>query len=891
MKKTFNNFLTKVDYFGERISLRLNKQTSSKTELGGLITILLFLSLSSIWMYQSLSVFYHTNPKVSIETQYLIEREEINLNSVSMPLAFGFTNYGSIPMNLSQYMIFKVSFKESINSANGTVHETYLDLNYCTKENFPLMTDFHFAYYGLNSMFCIKNQNFTVKGYWDELIMKYLSIKTFYCNHNDCRSFEEIKNFLSQQLIYFNIYTFNNALNPQKYETPITQHMLNLYSGIKLNFNKIVEVYIKNEVLESDDNIVFPNFMKENFTSVSYDYKDMDDNFITQDGCLMEYQIISSKNKVIYHRVYTKITEVLASIGGLMHVLMFVLRLICFVFSRMNHNVKILNKIYHYDIEDEDNDDDSYNKGFANRIIKIANENPKYTKAVSRALTKVHGSDGVSSFSKDFINSNSNSNSKIEEENISVNRDMRNCNKINVNNFMDKEGNTNTNTNTRLTISNKNKLPVDSDGNVNANPPDKSRNKFNYNANNHLAECKIPTAAITTNGDVNTNINTNTKIQSSKAIANLKSKISIHPNDDKWDIANKESNIVVENVDDKKDSNKINDDNVYNPNPNNNASPKSNVSKISYDEEVIIDTKEKKKEKRLHSLRRTSKNILMLFNFAKGPIGRKSKVVNTQNIQDEEKGKLERIDSDRDILVNLSNPENNVQDDNLFSPSTEVNNNIAKQNLSPLTLKDDEGNNNLPNNNKIIPCISTAIKRKATLAITEKKSEHEVKDLIQTIISIKSDKHNLNFSLFEIFKLFACRCFIKRNLNSKYLLYNKSSQILDEILDLCNIIHKLEELEKLKMILLSKEQLALFNFISKDWCSLNNTKLINSKINEMKEFNKNQESLAKVFVGFLKELGNKSEHDEEVNEVNEKLLDFLHEDFKNNFIQALEEKN
>lgn len=866
MMNTFYNTLSRLDYFGERISLRLNKQTSSKTELGGFLTSLLFLSIFSIWIYQSLSVFYHTSPKVSIETQYLIEREEINLNSTTMPLAFGFTNFGSVPLDLSQYMIFKVSLHESINSANGTVYVTYLDFKLCEKENFPLISDDHFAYYGLNSMYCLKNQNFTIKGYWDETIMNYLSIKTFYCVENYCKSSEEINKLLSQQLIYFNVYTLNNALNPQKYETPITQHLLNLYSGIKLNFNKIVEVYIKNENLQSDDNILFPNFMKENYNSISYDYREMDDNSITKDGCLMEYQLISSKNKVIYYRVYTKITEVLASIGGLMNVLMFLLKLICSMFSRMTHNVKILNKIYHYDIEDEE-EDERRNYGFANRLVKIANENPKYTRAVSRALTKMHNSD-FSSKTDSIIENN-------QQNKISVSGSdckERNKNMISIS-FDDKNGN--------------------------VNPVDKSRNK--YAQSSHI-DYKIPTEAKTTNGQTSMKIISNT-IDTNKYIpCKLKSKISIHPNDNKWEVSNKEPSKLL---DDKYRDMKITSDQQTN---NNFTTQKSNDSKISLEEEYIIankENKEKKKEKRLSSLRRASKNILMLFNFAKGtgPSSRKSKDVNTNNMQNlgnqnYKEEILERIDSDMDILVNANvnnKSEKNCNNDKLISPSTEA---INYQYEHPLTLKEDENENEIENNKNLqthhkknTPAHTSNIKRTATMAITEKKSEHEVKDLIQTIISIKSDKHNLNFSLFEIFKTFACRCFIKRHLNSRYLLYNKSYGILDEILDVCNIIQKLDELEKIKMILLSKEQLALFNFISKDWCSLNNPKLINSKVNEMKEFNKNQESLAKVFVSFLKELGTKSQHDEEVNEVNEKLLDFLHEDFKNNFIQALDEKN
>jgi hypothetical protein len=59
----------------------------------------------------------------------------------------------------------------------------------------------------------------------------------------------------------------------------------------------------------------------------------------------------------------------------------------------------------------------------------------------------------------------------------------------------------------------------------------------------------------------------------------------------------------------------------------------------------------------------------------------------------------------------------------------------------------------------------------------------------------------------------------------------------------------------------------------------------NSKINEMKEFNKSRDDLAKYLIKFLKDLGSERVFTKEQNQINEKLLDFLHDDFKHNLLK------
>ena len=90
---------------------------------------------------------------------------------------------------------------------------------------------------------------------------------------------------------------------------------------------------------------------------------------------------------------------------------------------------------------------------------------------------------------------------------------------------------------------------------------------------------------------------------------------------------------------------------------------------------------------------------------------------------------------------------------------------------------------------------------------------------------------------------------INPNLRDKFYLYNKSKLALDEYLDISYIIQKLEELEKLKFVCLNINQLAVFNYISKDICTLSESNPL-SAIKRFKEFNNDSIKLAQTIASF-----------------------------------------
>jgi hypothetical protein len=98
---------------------------------------------------------------------------------------------------------------------------------------------------------------------------------------------------------------------------------------------------------------------------------------------------------------------------------------------------------------------------------------------------------------------------------------------------------------------------------------------------------------------------------------------------------------------------------------------------------------------------------------------------------------------------------------------------------------------------------------------------------------------------------------------------------VEEFMDITHIIQKLEEFEKFKIVMFNSEQLALFNFISKELMSLDELKLNNHDMTIFKNFGKDKENLAQIIMNFREKIKFMN-----VDDIDRKLFSLLNEEMK-----------
>lgn len=113
-------------------------------------------------------------------------------------------------------------------------------------------------------------------------------------------------------------------------------------------------------------------------------------------------------------------------------------------------------------------------------------------------------------------------------------------------------------------------------------------------------------------------------------------------------------------------------------------------------------------------------------------------------------------------------------------------------------------------------------------------------------------------------------------LRKKKILYDRSNLVVNEFLDISFIIHKLEEFEKFKLTAFSPEQLALFNFISKELISLNTEKTNLHRMTSIRNFNKDKINLVCMILNFKEKMKNS----ENIDPIDAKLYELINEELK-----------
>jgi len=139
-------------------------------------------------------------------------------------------------------------------------------------------------------------------------------------------------------------------------------------------------------------------------------------------------------------------------------------------------------------------------------------------------------------------------------------------------------------------------------------------------------------------------------------------------------------------------------------------------------------------------------------------------------------------------------------------------------------------------------------------------------------------KKRINFSFIETMKTNLCCCLItKQRLKNKLKLYDEGIKKMDKMLDICYLMNKLEELEKMKFVFFNKKQLTMFNLLSKDVCSLNSNKKSLNIFNKMKKFESDKVEIEKV----LRETKEKSLNKTlDLNEMDKRLFNMLSADIR-----------
>jgi hypothetical protein len=345
-----------IDMFGESIHLNIKKQWKSKTCFGGILTIVTFSFLIAAAWLMGNDILYKNQPTTDLEDMLLEQRPFYALDKYSFPMAFCFQDYDQLTYNIPSYFRFEVNNVRTF-TFNQTTVTTQLEYENCTYNHFPKMDRKALDGAGITNYLCLKNQNVTIGGYWDSIIdgIQYNVFRLRMCDNGTdggtCAPQAEIDDFISRRPIAFNLYFQNTIINQKKYIDPIEYFIFVLYKNIRLSSSKVLNMYIRKQIIETDEGFFFDEPRKD--FSLAYDTSDNDDSDPLK-ASLMDINLFVANRQPFYHRRYIKIQTIIANIGGLSKTLFVIMYVLSFYISQVKLNKTILNKIIEFDIEKED---------------------------------------------------------------------------------------------------------------------------------------------------------------------------------------------------------------------------------------------------------------------------------------------------------------------------------------------------------------------------------------------------------------------------------------------------------------------------------------------------------------------------------------------------------
>ena len=315
-------FFKKFDLFGIRPSVYFEGKIRSGTTFGFCLTFLLLVFTAICFGYFGQDLYYRQNPTIVNHAEYYPFPEKVTLDPEITPIIIEFNSplgdvYYTDP-SLIRLTIGQLTIARIQNQTNVSFDEYPMEI--CSNSYFNNVENGNRGYFqqkNLASYFCIPRnlKNLTMQGAFDQDVFQTIKITAYRCNNitsnNTCLSNDEISNKMARGFVgvYFldYIYDVGNYLHPKKPQPK------EIFTNFVLNSQKEVDVFLRNNYLQTEDGIVFPaqniDRMVNYDSQAEFDFKTENPDFF------MIYFRIKQENSY-FVRSYRRVQDLLAQIGG-----------------------------------------------------------------------------------------------------------------------------------------------------------------------------------------------------------------------------------------------------------------------------------------------------------------------------------------------------------------------------------------------------------------------------------------------------------------------------------------------------------------------------------------------------------------------------------------------
>ncbi|EWS72255.1 transmembrane protein, putative (macronuclear) [Tetrahymena thermophila SB210] len=353
--------MNQFDIFGSQVSVRFKGSQIYKTKFGAFVSALIFAVILLRLGILVHSVVQGRNPTVLFQERPVQDPRKFSITPDTLSLAIGLQdthfNYYADNSLFTIQGVHKIK-KTVYNSTTGQYDQIYtsnkFNLVNCTDDNVPdpQLRDF-FLKSQLYQHQCIpKDLIVGIEGQFNSDFYQELNFYFYKCKGQGCKSDKEINTLLNNNYVELLFTDVNFA--PENKENPFQKFSRDLYWINSQNLPRNVNVYMRNNYVESDFGWVTPDVETQIYPSFSYVDNQIADSSI---GFFFHLVIRFEKEKEnLYKRTYDNLFTIMSQIGGFSQILLTVFSFICLKYSQIHLGRSLINQSFDFqDISKEPN--------------------------------------------------------------------------------------------------------------------------------------------------------------------------------------------------------------------------------------------------------------------------------------------------------------------------------------------------------------------------------------------------------------------------------------------------------------------------------------------------------------------------------------------------------
>jgi hypothetical protein len=290
------------------------------------------------------------NPTTTMSDISDKEARIVDLNEEKIWIPFRLVNWENKVINHKGIINIKPYFIEGkFDEVNGMILKYHL-LNYtlCNETEMANKPENYRINVPLNELYCLEQEGVLFGGHWNSKFLNYIEIKVFLCDENvlfnssDPRC-KKVNDLLKKQnsSIIFDFYYPVVQFQPRNLETPIAIIYKNFYYRISTYSHKLEKIFIRENILSDDKNMLSTSYKNSSIWGVSILYSD-DYNLVTgfdpisnsESKDAYSLDIFMDNGFIYYTRSYKKLFLIISNAFP-------IFRIFLYLFKKFTQHIKM----------------------------------------------------------------------------------------------------------------------------------------------------------------------------------------------------------------------------------------------------------------------------------------------------------------------------------------------------------------------------------------------------------------------------------------------------------------------------------------------------------------------------------------------------------------------